>query len=190
MIHISTFSKMFRASRICQQQGLDIPMLVLTYASIDTLAWAAFGNSIKSVRGRFVKLCDEYLINGGNIECTSLELYAARCSVVHTLGWESDLSLAGKAQSVFYSFGTDNPSLAQEAYEHSHPGKFVAIRADDLLDAVEACASDLASKAETDPELRARLYEATGKQYMSIESSVSDELFNKVIQQRRECRTE
>ena len=171
MIHLSTFAKMFRASRICRQQGLDIPMLVLTYASIDTLAWAVFGNSIKSVRERFVKFCDEYLMKCGNLECTSLELYAARCSVVHNLGWESDLSVAGKARSVFYSFGTDNPSLDQEAYDQNYPGKFVAVRADDLLDAVESSAASLASKAEIDPELRARLNEAAEKQFMSIESS-------------------
>ncbi|MFQ2584856.1 hypothetical protein ACK30D_17295, partial [Aeromonas caviae] len=112
-----------------------------------------------------------YLMKCGNLECTSLELYAARCSVVHNLGWESDLSVAGKARSVFYSFGTDNPSLAQEAYDQNYPGKFVAVRADDLLDAVESSAASLASKAEIDPELRARLNEAAEKQFMSIESS-------------------
>lgn len=156
-------------------------MLVLMYASIDTLAWAVFGGSTNRVRERFVKFCDEYLVPHSNLNCTSLELYAARCSVVHNLGWESDLSAAGKARAVFYSFGTDDPTLAQKAYDQKYPGKYVAVRAEDLLDALETCAAKLALNAETDTSLRARLNEAAAKQYMSMESGVSDELFAKVL---------
>lgn len=181
MIHLSTFAKMFRGARLCRQQGLDIPMLVLVYASIDTLAWAVYGGSIKSVRQRFIKFCDEYLIPNSKLSCTSLELYSARCSVVHNLGWESDLSATGKARAVFYSFGTDDPTSAQKAYDQECPGKYVAVRADDLLEEVESCANELASRAETDPILRARLNEAAGKQYMSMESRASDEFFENVI---------
>ena len=156
-------------------------MLVLIYSSIDTLAWAVFGASTKNVGERFVKFCDEYLLTVENLKCTSLELYSARCSIVHNLGWESNLSTSGKARSIFYSFGTDNPSLAQEAYDKSYPGKFVAVRADDLLNAVESSVARLLSEAQVNPILRQRLNEAAGKQYMSLESKSSDELFAKVI---------
>jgi hypothetical protein len=36
----STFTKMFDAAELCRQRALDIPMLVLVYTALDTLAWA------------------------------------------------------------------------------------------------------------------------------------------------------
>ena len=177
----STFQKMFEAAVLCRERGLDIPMLVLIYTSLDTLAWAVYGENTKSVKGRFVSLCETYVLPSHIFQCTALELYAARCSILHSLGWESDLSRNGKARSVFYSFGTDDPTLAQQAYDHSYPGKFVAIRADGLLKAAQAAAALVAAQAQTNTALAKRLAAAVGKQYMSMESSVSDSLYSRFL---------
>ena len=135
-LEMGTFEKMFEGASVCRARGLDIPMLVLVYTSLDTLAWAVHGHETAEVKRRFVSVCEKYVLPGSSIECTPLELYAARCSILHSLGWESELSKAGKARAVFYSFGTDNPKTAQEAFDHAHPGRFIAVHADELLKAV------------------------------------------------------
>lgn len=178
----STFTKMFEAAELCRERALDIPMLVLLYTAMDTLAWALYGDKTQGVRERFTALCDSHILPGSSIQCAALELYAARCSVLHTLGWESDLSKSGKARSVFYSFGTDDPTLAQAALELTNPGKFVSLRPDELLVAVKGAVETIAKLASKDEELAARLSVAAGKQFRSLESSAGDQMFGAFIE--------
>lgn len=178
----STFEKMFDATELCRERALDVPMLVLVYTAMDTLAWALYGGNTQGVRERFTSLCENYILPGSGIPCAALELYAARCSVLHTLGWESDLSKAGKARSVYYSFGNDDPTLAQAALELTNPGKFVSLRPDDLLLALKAAVATVASLALNDEDLAVRLSIATGKQYRSLESSAGDRMFGAFIE--------
>lgn len=178
----STFAKMFEAAELCRERALDVPMLVLIYTAMDTLAWALYGGKTQGVRERFTALCDNYILPGSSIQCAGLELYAARCSVLHTLGWESDLSKSGKARSVFYSFGTDDPTLAQAALELTDPGKFVSLRPDELLIAVKGAVAAVATLASKDEELAARLSIAAGKQYRSLESADGDRMFGAFIE--------
>jgi hypothetical protein len=180
----STFAKMFEAAELCRQRALDVPMLVLIYTAMDTLAWALYGDNVKGVRERFTALCDTYILPGSLIESTALELYAARCSVLHTLGWESNLSNSGKARAVFYSFGNDDPTLAQAALELTNPGQFVSVRADDLLAAVQSAVTTVAVQAEGDRDLALRLTNDAGKQYRSIESHDADKMFGAFIEMK------
>ena len=177
----STFAKMFEAAELCRERALDVPMLVLVYTAMDTLAWALYGDKVNGVRGRFTGLCNSYILPNGKFECDALELYAARCSVLHTLGWESELSRTGKARSVFYSFGTDDPTIAQTALELTNPGKFVALRPDDLLAEVKATVARIAALAAADGELAGRLAVAAGKQYRTLESGAADRFFGAFI---------
>lgn len=177
----STFAKIFEAADLCRERALDVPMLVLVFTAMDTLAWALYGDKVSGVRERFTSLCDSYILSGGKFDCDALELYAARCSVLHTFGWESNLSKAGKARSVFYSFGTDDPKLAQAALELTNPGKFVALRPDDLLAKMKATVAKIAEEAAADEELAARLSLAAGKQYRTLESGAADRLFGAFI---------
>lgn len=177
----STFAKMFEAADLCRARALDVPMLVLIYTALDTLAWALYGDKVKEVRQRFTSLCNAYILPGSTIQCTALELYAARCSILHTLGWESELSKLGKARSIFYSFGTDDPTIAQAALELTNPREFISVRADDLLTAAQNAVAEVAKLAPTDPELSQRLSVAAGKQYRSLESSEGDKIFSAFI---------
>ena len=43
-LYQNTFEKMFEAAELCRDQALDVPMLVLIYTSLDTLAWAVYSH--------------------------------------------------------------------------------------------------------------------------------------------------
>lgn len=189
MLDRGTFEKMFVAARLCRERALDIPMLVLVYTTIDTLAWAVYGHETAEAKRRFVTLCENYLLRESSLGCTALELYAARCSILHSLGWESDLSKARKARSIYYSFGTDDPTLYQQAIEISHPGQFLPLRADDLLAATERAVAEVTAAAASDPALKERLDRAEGKQYRTLESKSSDAVFARYIQVAKNERT-
>lgn len=173
---------MFEAAKLCREHALDVPMLVLIYTAMDTLAWALYGDKIQGVRERFTKLCETYILPSGRIQCAALELYAARCSVLHSLGWESDLSKSSKARSVFYSFGADDPTLTQAVLEVTNPGQFVSLRPDELLDVLTEAVATVAALAAQDEKLASRLSVAAGKQYKSLESTAADRTFGAFIE--------
>lgn len=178
----NTFEKMFEAASLCRECALDIPMLVLIYASLDTLAWAVYGHEIKQVRNRFLRLCEVYVLPESKVDCTALELYAARCSILHSLGWESEVSKSGNARSVLYSFGEVDAHSAHAALNIEQPGKFVAIRADELVSATKIAVDHVIRKSEQDSALAARLAIADGKQYRSLDTQLSAPFFEKFLE--------
>jgi hypothetical protein len=171
-----TYEDMFAAAYLCREQGLDIPMLALLYTTLDAMAWAVYGSTEKSVKKRFVKICETYLFPNLKITCTSLELYAARSSILHNLGWESDLSLKGEARSVTYSFGASASTDAQEACKliPVSIGTFVHMHADDLYEAIALTRKKVMVAAENDTELAKRLISSKSKQYASLNSESTE----------------
>ena len=181
-LYRTTFEKMFEAAKLCRDQALDVPMLVLIYTSLDTLAWAVYGDETWKVQRRFISLCNTHVLPDAGLSCTALELYAARCSVLHTLGWESDLSKVKKVRALFYFFENYDPRLAQEVLDHERPGEFLAIKADELLTAAQRAVERVAQVASSDQSLAARLAVAEGKQYRSLETKAGDALFGAYLE--------
>src|SRR5437764_14091045 len=89
---------LIRAVRLCLAQHLPLPALMLLYAGIDTAGWLAADDPKAPVGQRFTEWVDRYLLPRTTLKVTALELYAARCAVLHTMTARSDLSDAGKAR--------------------------------------------------------------------------------------------
>jgi hypothetical protein len=178
-----TFEDMLVAAHHCRNLALDLPMLALLYTTLDALAWAVYESTEKSVKQRFVKICDAYLFPNAKITCTSLELYAARSSILHKLGWESELSLKGQARSVTYSFGASDSTAAQEASKliPASIGTFVHIHADDLYEAIACTWKRVMNAAKNEPTLAACLTSSKDKQYASLNPASTEILYEKLL---------
>lgn len=163
----NSFRKMFTAIALCRGVFLDIPLLVLVYTALDALAWARYGDEVPDVKERFLRFCNEYLLNDGQLRCAALDLYSARCAMLHCLGWESRLSEKGHAKAVVYAFGPGQ-SRAIEMLEHKSPGRFVDVNADELASALEVAYERVRAEAVASPSLLARLQQAEGKQFASV----------------------
>jgi hypothetical protein len=82
------------------------PCLVLLYSTIDAAAALERDDPNSDVtRGDFTMWADRYIRPFGLGNCTSLDLYAARCGILHTFSAASRLSRAGKANRIGYAFG-------------------------------------------------------------------------------------
>ncbi|WP_442287773.1 hypothetical protein [Variovorax sp. M-6] len=158
---------MFDAIAICRSQVLDIPLLVLTYTALDALAWAVYGDAMADVKDRFVKFCNDHVLLDDKILCAALDLYAARCAMLHSLGWESRLSEKGHAKAITYSFGPGQ-SQAIRFLEQKDPGRFVSVNGDDLVSALRSAYERIRELARSDPALLQRLQQAEGKQLAGI----------------------
>ncbi len=93
---------LFGAINSCEANKFVLPALMLIYSGIDILA-SLERRKGEGTKASFTRWVDEYLLKAVSLPCTSLELYAARCGILHTLTPESDLSRKGKAREVGYA---------------------------------------------------------------------------------------
>ena len=76
-------------------------VLILLYSSIDILS-ALDADDGKATRSTFTAWVDKYMTPETKLGCSSLEIYSARCGVVHTLSAETTLTERGKARDFAY----------------------------------------------------------------------------------------
>lgn len=86
----------------------ELPALTLMYSLIDALSWLSSTSNNTKIRDRFTLWVDKYLLKGGNLECSALDLYAARCAIIHTLTSDSNLSENGYAKRAIYTTDYSN----------------------------------------------------------------------------------
>jgi len=103
---LKTIEQHVGAIRLCLVNGLPGPTMILVFVGID--AFGALGRPIgqkRASRADFLAWAERYVIKPKGLPMTALELYAARCAALHTLGAESDLSTVGKVRPIFYAWG-------------------------------------------------------------------------------------
>jgi hypothetical protein len=90
-------------------------------------------------------------------QLTALDLYAARCSVVHAYGPSSDMSRAGAAKMLIYKWRhihrPDDPLLAERALEAT------VIEIDHMVDGLDGAVSRFEAEIASDNNLRRRVEE-------------------------------
>ena len=139
----------------CFQVRRILPALILLYTLIDSISWLATSSPNASVRRRFTRWVDDWMLKSGALPCTSLELYAARCGVLHSLTSDSDLTALKKARRILYSFRDDSASPLQEVADHIRPREFVAIRIEDFYDAFRIGLANFLEDTFQNPSKRA-----------------------------------
>lgn len=102
------------AIKTCVEARLVLPALVLIYTGMDIVASIERKPGDK-VGPSFTFWVDRYVLKDRQLPCTSIELYAARCGILHTLTPESDLARAGKARHIVYAWGSGAPLDLQKA---------------------------------------------------------------------------
>ncbi|RXJ53794.1 hypothetical protein [Candidatus Marinarcus aquaticus] len=100
---IKNYYQMLYAIEQSIEQKLQLPTLTLIYSTIDSLSWVAYGDI--GVKKRFTKWIHDYMFRTKKLNVNALDLYAARCAILHTLTPNSDLSNNNQASTLWYSWG-------------------------------------------------------------------------------------
>ncbi len=112
------------AVRACLDLNFAEAALALVYSAIDTLAFLGSPPATKySVKWPFIEWCEKYIVpcfgsRGGGP--SGIDLYGARCGVLHVSSAKSSLGQQGKAREIWYRFrglcavnlATNTPKLA------------------------------------------------------------------------------
>jgi len=77
----------------CIQKKLTAPALILIYSGIDTAGWLDSSEDY-ATRTSFMDWVDAYLLKAKPLQCTAMDLYAARCGLLHTFTPDSKLTSA------------------------------------------------------------------------------------------------
>ncbi len=181
------FKQIMAAADLCITANLNTPALILLYAAIDAASWLCAERPDGPVQKYFVAWVEKYILAAGQMECSALDLWAARCGIVHTLSASSRLSREGKARKIFYVNRGGNRDILdqletirnakspqeararQETADDDMSGN-VVLEVDVLMNAFREGVASMMSEAKSDASLSARIKERES----SVLATISD----------------
>ena len=116
----------------CLSKGRVLSCLTLLYAAIDIFA-SLEQQAHEGTKGSFVRWVDTYMLPNNALQFCSIDLYAARCGIVHAFSAESDLSRSGKARKILYAWGAASAESLRQAGQALGRNE-VSVHVRDLID--------------------------------------------------------
>jgi hypothetical protein len=162
------FDQLLAACELCLNNGYTTPALIILFSAIDAAAWVFCLNPSGPTKQRFVDWVKRYFLTAGRMECTALELYGARCALVHSLSPQSTLSQDGKARQILYATqGSDLEVLRRMTVvsnleikpdgRMAECSRYVAVHVNDLLSCFRQGLDSMFRESETNPALAERI---------------------------------
>lgn len=145
-------AELIPAVELLLQEQLPLPALLILYSGIDIMASLGRPASQPRVtRTDFYRWVDDYLLPGSRLQCTSVDLYAARCGLLHSYYAESDLSRQRQARQIWYAWGIGSPQSLQRSIDQAGVDFAVAVHVDELLSAFELALDRFETALSADP---------------------------------------
>ena len=123
--------QMFDGIDLCLKQKLQFPTLALIYTIIDNFAYTAYGDI--SVEKRYKKWIIEYMFKEKKLNVTPMDLYSARCAIIHTLTPNSRKSNDKQAFVIVYTWGNKDVEILEKSITNSNED-LKALHINDLYD--------------------------------------------------------
>ena len=164
----------------CVEKRLYAPALILIYSAIDTVGWLDSCDEFSSTTS-FVNWVDAYLLKAKALRCTSLELYAARCGLLHTFTADSKLSSQRMARRIVYAWGRASTGDLQRTIDViSKSQEYVAVHANDLHEAWRLGVGQFVEDLEKDLSRKTRVYRKANRFFTEIGLERMSDIMNAV----------
>lgn len=170
------YIQILKAARLCLDQDLHMPGLILVFTLIDSFAWAASDKAERQNRVQFESWLKNWVYPHSQLPCTPTELYAARCGVLHTLTSKADLNIAKGVRQVVYAWGPAKLSTLQNSVEVINRPEFVGVHINELLDAVKDGIARTIEASDKDKNLAARLTQAASLHFSEMPRQTLEKL--------------
>jgi hypothetical protein len=152
----------------CIEKKLTAPALILIYSGIDTAGWLDSSEDY-ATKTSFMNWVDAYLLKAKPLQCTSMDLYAARCGLLHTFTPDSKLSSAGKACRICYAWGTASVKDLQRTIDLTNKsGEYVGVHIDDLYEGWRLGVLQFAEELEKDSVRKSRVYSKAARFFSEL----------------------
>ncbi|MGA7194967.1 MAG: hypothetical protein WBW94_15175 [Anaerolineales bacterium] len=150
------------ALNLLQRYQHNTQLLVVLYSAIDTMAWVGLPSGDVTPKA-FINWADKYLLNAASLPCTAVDLYGARCGLVHSHSATSRGSKQGTARQIWY-YGKDQ-SAKFIANQIGNRNDVVPVRLLDLILAFGDAGFQYAEDISQDPEISEQVYKR-GSQWL------------------------
>lgn len=177
--YLNNYRQLFIAIELCLKNKLQIPSLSLIYNGIDTFSWLAYGDIC--VKERYKRWIEKWMYKNRKLSADPVDLYAARCSILHTLTPYSKLSDEKKAKVICYSWENADLEKLKAVIEEIRPGEFSFVHIDELYELFKEGVINFTNNLETDKELAKQVDEKLSKHYCHLDISIIDEAYNKCV---------
>jgi hypothetical protein len=157
---------LFESIEDCFAKNRLLPCLALVYSGIDVVA-SLEARPDEKVQVRFVKWVENYLLKAGPLHCSAIELYAARCGIVHTFTSRSSFSKKGKARSIYYAWGIADVADFEKASKILGRADIVMIHVRDLIDAFRQAVVNYLDEIDAQPHRGQAIESALGHWFMN-----------------------
>ena len=155
-----------KSIELCLTAKLQIPSLILLYSGIDIIAWLNRPISKEYSSGKnFIRWVDSYLLPYPNIKCRAIDLYAARCAIIHSYSFSSRLSEEGKAKEIYYAWGKANVNSLQNDIDNRSNKSAIAIHINDFLEAFKEGIEKFKLSIKSDKEKEKIICDRAGKYF-------------------------
>lgn len=180
------FKEMFAAIDACLENKIKLPALLLAYTLIDIAGW--LNSNEASVKARFTDWVEKYILPNSTLPCNSLELYGARCGLLHSYSATSELSSAGKVRKIFYVWQpsrVEDHSKLISLYEElmtrlgKTPEQIIAIQVEDIFAALKTGVEKFLSEIASDPQRAVQIYDKAGNIMLDYPDADMQELIAK-----------
>ena len=151
-MRLNALQQIRRGMDLCLGQGLSAPTLTLLFSGIDKMAWLSCGKE-EVTRHDFLAWVERYLLPDSGLGCTSIELYSARCGIVHTQSPDARATRDGMARKIFYSWGTGRSEDLQAYIDLADPGGAVALDIGQLVKAFDVAVDRFVGESDQTPAL-------------------------------------
>ena len=160
--------KLLHGIHVCLEKELIIPSLLLLYSGIDVLASLCRPESREFVEKEdFLNWTDEFLLPESELPCKALDLYAARCSLLHSFTAESALSRYKGAKQLYYSYGKADAKKYQKRLDEKHIDA-IAINVNLLVTAFCNSIIRLNNSLSNNSTLASQIYKRASKFFFTV----------------------
>ncbi len=160
----------------CLARHRILPCLTLLYSGIDVVA-SLDRQSSETSKASFVRWAERYLLTSRKLPCAAIDLYAARCGVVHTFTAASTLSGKRQARLVVYAWGTaEAEKLAAAATLLQRNDCVIHVR--DLIDAFRNGVAAYLEDVEMDSTRRQKFESNVGLWFTQLDREPVDRLLD------------
>ncbi|MDZ7860597.1 MAG: hypothetical protein U5O15_08040 [Candidatus Krumholzibacteriota bacterium] len=143
----ANIDQMLKSVYLCFENNLITSCLILIYSAIDCMSALHRPVDQQKVQKQdFLDWSSKYIIPYLNFDCTPLDLYSARCGIIHTYTPDSALTRNNKAKTVYYACGPAKVKDLRKSIKLTHEDKNItAIQIEVLIEALKKGIQDFES---------------------------------------------
>jgi len=154
------------AIRLCLDNHLHMPGLVLIYCGIDVLAnLCRPADNPEVMPTDFVNWSERYMECEKHLGVSGLDLYGARCGILHAYTMDSRLSTKGRARRILYAWGDKKPDDAMKVLRALELPE-VVIKIEELFTTLLRGIGAFGKTLDDDPELQSLVAQRGRKLFM------------------------